>query len=927
MGANVMRPIKLIMSAFGPYANRVELDMDKLGQKGLYLIAGDTGAGKTTIFDAITFALYGEASGNVRQPTMFRSKYAAADVPTEVELTFSYLEKVYTVKRNPEYTRLSKRGGGETLQRADATLILPDGKVITKVKEVNGYIKEIIGLDRNRFSQVAMISQGDFLKLLFAETKERQTIFRDIFKTERYSILQEELKTKLSDLEVKYQKAESEIGVYISSVVCGKEDENVAEKLQEAKQGIIPIDDILELICEILKRDADAEERINKRLSKLEKQLEEVNINLGKGEEYQKTFESLELAEKEYQEKKPLLEKLKTEFENTKSKEGELEELGKEIALIKEKAPEYDILDEKRKTLVDISNSLENDKKELAKTYERFKTTEDSLQKIKIERQELENAQTKKERAVNKKEQAEAKKSKLEALAGDIKGYDDLYKRFNHAKEVYKKAIEKAGNLAKIYELKNKSFLDAQAGILAESLNEGELCPVCGSTSHPKLAKKPQDVPTESELEKLKKECDLAQGKASDASSKAGEIKGSAASLKDRIKKQSSELLGDCNLSGIMSKTTELLETVKNEIASLKSEIDFQTKRVERKEKLDVLIPNEENAVKALEKKINIIKEKVTVNSEKKKELISNIEERIVKLKYKSKPEAAEREKAISAKQTELKKAIENAENNYKSCESFFISLTGKIEHLKKQLSSSVKIDINEYQIKKGSLNEEKEILIEEQKDIGARLTANITAFKRIERVLADIKNIENKIFQVKSLSDTANGRTAGKEKVTLETYIQTTYFDRIISRANVRFMEASSGQYELKRRVGTDNNRSQSGLELDVIDHYNGEKRSVKTLSGGESFKASLSLALGLADEIQASAGGIKIDSMFIDEGFGSLDEESLRQAIKTLSEISEGNRLIGVISHVSELKERIDKQILVTKDREVGGKIEIIC
>lgn len=922
-----MRPIKLIMSAFGPYADRIELDMDKLGQKGLYLIAGDTGAGKTTIFDAITFALYGEASGAVRQPTMFRSKYAAADVPTEVELTFSYLDKVYTVKRNPEYTRLSKRGGGETIQRADATLILPDGNVVTKVKEVNGYITEIIGLDRNRFSQVAMIAQGDFLKLLFADTKERQTIFRDIFKTERYSILQEELKTKLSDLEVKYQKAENAMGVYISSVFCDKEDENAAEKLQEAKKGSIPIDDILELICDILKKDTDAEERIKKRLIKIEKQLEEVNITLGKGEEYQKAFETLELADKEYHEKKPLLDKLKTEFKEAKSKESELEELGKEIALIKEKVPEYDILDEKRRTLVEISNNLEKDKNELDKTYEKFKTTEDSLQKIKVERQELENAQPQKERAVNQKERAEVKKSKLEALAGDIKNYDDLYKRFNQAKETYKKAIEMATHIGKIYELKNKAFLDAQAGILAESLKEGELCPVCGSTSHPKLAKKSQDVPTERELNELKKECDLAQGKAADASSKAGEIKGSAASLKDRIKKQSSELLGDYNLSVVMGKITEILETLKNEIVSLKSEISRQTKRIERKEKLDILISKEENIVKTLENKINTLKEKITVNSEKKKELISNIEERVGRLKYKSKIEAIEREKTIFSKQAELKETIEKAEKNYKTCESSFISLTGKIEQLKKQTSSSVKIDVNGYQIKKRDLNKEKEILLKEQKTVGARLTANMTAVKRIESVLSDITEMENKLSQLKSLSDTANGRTAGKEKVTLETYIQTTYFDRIIARANVRFMEASSGQYELKRRIGADNNRSQSGLELDVIDHYNGEERSVKTLSGGESFKASLSLALGLVDEIQASAGGIKIDSMFIDEGFGSLDEESLRQAIKNLSEISEGNRLIGVISHVSELKEQIEKQILVTKDRKGGGKVEIIC
>ena len=245
---------------------------------------------------------------------------------------------------------------------------------------------------------------------------------------------------------------------------------------------------------------------------------------------------------------------------------------------------------------------------------------------------------------------------------------------------------------------------------------------------------------------------------------------------------------------------------------------------------------------------------------------------------------------------------------------------------MKELLKDREEIDEDKAAKRKKELTDQKNDADVHIKEINARASANRSIYKALKKQVESIADTEQKLRWVKALADTAGGNLQGREKVMLETYVQTAYFDRIISRANVRFMVMSGGQYELKRSSTADNNRSQSGLSLDVVDHYNGTERSVKTLSGGESFKASLSLALGLSDEIQASAGGIRLDTMFIDEGFGSLDEESLQQAMRALSGLAESDRLVGIISHVPELKEKIDRQIRVIKDRSGGSRVEII-
>ena len=372
-------------------------------------------------------------------------------------------------------------------------------------------------------------------------------------------------------------------------------------------------------------------------------------------------------------------------------------------------------------------------------------------------------------------------------------------------------------------------------------------------------------------------------------------------------------------------KVALLVHETKQELLRLRDSLGEIEKKLRRKAELDRVIPEHEKREKILQEQLRELDAAIMLGEEKEKNLQEQKTALEEKLLFDGKKGA---EAAIAARAEELtamKQALEKAESSYREAKETVTVLSGKIDQLKAQLADGELPDLEKERSRKVEVGKLRGELLNDRTRIHSRLDANRRIKEAISVKQKDITEIENKWIFVKSLSDTANGTVSGKEKVMLETYVQMTYFDRIISRANTRFMVMSGGQYELQRRKDAGNNRSQSGLELDVIDHYNGTLRSVKTLSGGESFKASLSLALGLSDEIQSSAGGIRLDTMFVDEGFGSLDEESLQQAIAALYDLTEGERLVGIISHVGELKERIDKQIVVRKDRSGGSRVEI--
>lgn len=921
-----MRPIKLIISAFGPYAGKIELNMDKLGTNGLYLITGDTGAGKTTIFDAITFALYGEASGNSREVSMLRSKYSDTETPSEVELTFLYAGKKYIIKRNPEYERRSKRGDKVTVEKPDATLIYPDGRIITKNKEVTNAVRDIMGIDRNQFLQIAMIAQGDFLKLLFAETKERQCIFREIFMTGYYQKLQDTLKFESLNLAKECEKLKSSVQQYINGSVCDENDE-LSLSLTKAKNGELLIDEVTELLDKIIKNDNKIENELDKQYSEIEKQLEIINTELGKAVEYKKVEDNLNKSEKEYTEKKSELEKLKTIFDNEKLKQPEREANDKDIAFIEAELPQYDEFEKRKKELTEIENKLKNDIISSNKNADKIQKMNEKIIELKKEQKALQNAGEQKEKLIREKEQAEDKKNKFMQIYEETKKYQQLYMKLSIVQEEYKKAYESADLLEREYQQKNTAFLNEQAGILAETLKSGQACPVCGSLEHPKIAIKSETAPSEVELNELKKEKDKALKKVNELSVNAGEIKGSVLTQRESINTEAVNLLDDFNFDNLPAEITKQVNFLDGFIEKTKGQIALEDKNIARKDELDKSIPTGEDMVKKFEELAAKLKEEIAAEKSQIEEFNKQIIFYLEKLKFSSKKNAEDKKVLLMEKKYDMQKVLEDAENKYGVLNKYHTELYGKINQLKKQLAEMDKIDTEKKEIIKRELTVKKSLISINIKAVHSRITANSMAVKNIRAKSYDLSVIEKKLSWVKSLSDTANGNLNGKSKIMLETYVQMTYFDRIIAKANTRFMVMSGGQYELKRRIEVDNNRSQSGLELDVIDHYNGTERSVKTLSGGESFKASLSLALGLSDVIQASAGGIRLDTMYVDEGFGSLDEDSLQQAIKSLESLTDGNRLVGIISHVTELKDRIDKQIVVTKENSGGSKVNIYC
>lgn len=919
-----MRPIKLTMSAFGPYAEETELPMEQLGENGLYLITGDTGAGKTTIFDAITFALYGEASGNDREPVMMRSKYAALETPTFVELIFSYGNHIYKIRRNPDYERPAKRGSGMTIQKAEAEFTFPDGRVITKNREVNEAVREIMGVDREQFSRIAMIAQGDFQKLLFAPTEDRKNIFRQIFKTERFYRLQGRLKEEAGALKVQWERQRDSVRQYISGLVCPKDD-MCGTELARAREGKLSTEDLFLLIDRLLEQDQEAEQAVMAEMAETDRQRRQVHEDLTRAGEIEKTRKALAQAEQFLKEKEALLEARKLEWERESAQRPLQEKLQEQITTLQHVLPQYEELDRNRKNLMEMKKIQEHAGDELKKLQTGFRNQSGELESLREEQRKLGDAGANLERFTAQKKAADQQHADLDRLKRALSEYADLQKQYEKAQAVYRQASQEAAECRQVYLAMNQAFLDGQAGILAEHLTEGQPCPVCGSVSHPHPAARGEAIPSEQELEAVKAASEQAQKDMAEKSAASGTVLGRLNGKRTDIEEKLAEQPGSCTFGEAEEKIRQRSKENDRKIATLKSLIREEKMRKERKQVLDIEIPEKEAALRKAEETLSHEKIAYAEREAGIGALLEQTEKLAASLMLKSRKEAEDRISELSYRKKGLEQECKEAETAYQNAQNEISHCRGQIISLKGQLRDAPKLDQEELRVRCDALDEQYAGIQNRLTDIRTRLAANTSARDQIRLQSEALSDTEKRWGWVKALSDTANGNLSGQEKVMLETYIQMTYFDRIIDRANTRLMVMSGGQYELKRRAEADNNRSQSGLELDVIDHYNGTTRSVKTLSGGESFQASLSLALGLSDEVQSSAGGIRLDTMFVDEGFGSLDEESLRQAVRALSALSEGNRLVGIISHVSELKERIDRQIVVTKDRTGGSRAEI--
>ena len=921
-----MRPIKLTMSAFGPYAGETVIDFDKLGSSGLYLITGDTGAGKTMIFDAIVYALYGRTGSAERAPGMLRSKYADSATPTFVELVFSCGGREYRVKRNPKYMRASKKKGGELAQEnPDCELEQTGRSVIARKTEVDEKIHEIIGLDRSQFMQIAMIAQGDFKKLLTASTDDRKAIFRQIFKTGNYEDLQRKLKDEFNRARARLSDADKSIRQYIGGIVCA-EDSDDSPLVDKAKRGEIPTTEVIRLLERLNDYDSDSLKEIDGELSGIDSRLAVVNADLGKAGEYNKAKAAAEAVKKQIDEAAVTLATLQTEADSAEEGCKEADSLTAEVGKLKAEMPDY----EKHESLIISLRTLDAEIKAASDKASALKAKLDSgkeeLSKLREERTALEGAPEEKLRLEAKRDEAVKTRTALERIRELIDGYEEESETLAAAQASCDKAILLAQQSADEYSALNSAFLREQAGILAEGLREGQPCPVCGSVSHPSPAEKSSAAPTEKQLKDAKKSADSAQKSAQRLSAECAKLRGSLDSGRASITKFLAE-------NGIDADITDAREIIGRRIAELSESIDKLAadiaavgRGIERRDRLDTLIPSKQEAADRLQNDIQDAEKELTAKSATKLQLAKQLEELKQGLRFESKQAAEECLKAQEDKIAGLRRRLETARKKHGEQKRMMEQLTGKKAQLEAQLAEADALDEGKLREEKDGLTARRDALNRRREAVSNRYSANVKTLRSILGKQAEAGKLEEHYRLTKSLSDTANGDVAGKDRISLEAYIQMTCFDRVIARANTRFMVMSGGQYEMKRRVDAENRKSQSGLDIDVIDHYNGSERSVSTLSGGESFKASLSLALGLADEVQSAAGGIRLDTMFVDEGFGTLDDESLRNAVNALAGLSEGNRLVGIISHVSELKEKIDRQIVIRKDRAGGSRAEII-
>ena len=920
-----MRPLKLTIAGFGPYALIQELDFSRLGTGGLYLITGDTGAGKTTIFDAITYALFGEASGDSREPSMLRSKYASADAPTYVELTFHHKDSTYTVKRIPGYTRAKNRGTGLTAQVATAELLCPDGHSVTKLKDVNQAIRDIIGLNREQFSQIAMISQGDFRKLLQAGTEERQKIFRDIFRTGFYVLLQSRLKDRAAEVGRETSDAARSIRQYVQGIACS-EDSVHSPDVAKAKDGQMPMAEFREVLDAIVEEDAKAAEKLKSQLSAVEKELDAVKMQLTKAQGRQDTEKQLEKQLEKVPGLSARLEEAEAAWNAAKDTEPRQDTLKEHLAVWKQQLPEYDNLEQ-------LKTQLETAKKGLAQAEQGRETAQQNqntlaneIKSLKAQQEGLSGTEAQKVQLSAQKQQAEDWKNKFTTLLSDIEGLTSEKNALGKLQAALEAAMDTSNRFLRIYNDKNMAFLREQAGIMASTLAEGMPCPVCGSVHHPSLAVLSESAPTEADVKVAKEKYEQANTEVNSVSGKAKEQNGIVTTMEKRVRSDIASLLPGTSLEDAPIAAQEKAAELQDEITQLENKLVEVEKSIRRKKELDEQIPRKEGEYQKAQAAFTEADTQIALRKRDIATLEKHLSELRSKLPFPDKKAALHQQEVGQRELVGLEQAQKKAEEDYRNGKEALSNAQTVIAQLREQLAAQPEWDTEALTNQQDSLEQQKKKIRQAQEDVHHRLASNKSAAANINSTATRLAELEQRYTWMKALSDTANGTVSGKQKIELETYIQGAFFDQILLRANIRLEKMSGGQYDLKRRAVADNLKSQAGLELDIIDHINASERSVNTLSGGESFLASLALALGLSDQVQMSTG-IRLDTLFVDEGFGSLDPEALSKAYNTLASLTEGNRLVGIISHVAELKERIDKQIVVTKNRDGGSTAEIIA
>ena len=781
-------------------------------------------------------------------------------------------------------------------------------------------------------------------------------IFRKLFKTEPYRVLQDRLKEERNACETEFKRLQGSIRQYIGGIEIDK-DSPLSVRGAAVIKGDVPLQETIAFIKEVIDEDDDAKASAEEKKAFIDEKLEKVNAVI-------RTCEDAAGLEKSIADDQKSLVENGAKLEEAEGKLTAAEEASKGAGALIERAAalegrlsDYDALADIKKNIQGQQNELAKLEQSVSETDGKLQKTEQALTADKAALKELQAAGVNLVQLQAALEKLQSRKQELEGLLDDLEDLETLQTVYDTKRNTYEKKANESNAAQEKYLSMNRAFLDEQAGVLAKELRDGEPCPVCGSTEHPMIAPVSEGAPSREDVDQARKTADKLSSEAEAASRDAAAAKVRAEEKEQAVAEMGIRMLGEeavikeepftgqsadgintRNVAAAFDRTAlddavnEALHKNKSESKELQAKISDEETRITKKEQLETSIPEQEKAATELRDTLSSLKQKqASTGSEL--ELLQGNQQRMEEcLDFSNKAEAQQEITSLRNQAKALQQAVTDAAADVNSRKQEQAALSGKIEVASKQLAALELGDAEQIAIRAKEAGDEKQQLLQEKAEndtkleiVGFRVRSNQKNLEEIEKAFADQQETEQRYRWVSSLADAANGKLSGKDKLMLETFVQMQYFDRVLENANTRLLKMTAGRYRLKRREDASNQKKQTGLDLNVIDYYNGSERDVKTLSGGESFDASLALALGLSDEVQARAGGIQLDTMFVDEGFGSLDEEALSRAMNALLALSESGRLIGIISHVREMKDKIDRQIVITKSIDGTSRVEV--
>ncbi len=1034
-----MRPITLEMNMFGPYAAPTRLDFTRLGEKGVFLITGDTGAGKTTLFDAIVYALYGNVTNIRRSGKDMRSDYAAPKDRTFVRLTFEHAGKTYLIERSPAYMRPALRRGGSDMIRQEAyvCLTMPDGKQYENFNDVDREIKELLRLDYTQFKQVAMLAQGEFLNLLLAGSRDREAIFRKLFATYDCEKISAVLSRRADALSRKAEESAREILFCLHSMLWPEgetpsfESAEDAERIGEAMNRTL---DALEARRAALKTQLESLDRTyseaiqareralrdNQQLSLLRQNQEQLSRLLAQNSQAdalrsrlsavsraltlrpqealvrtltQQSLEAehtLHLLALEREKAAELEKRSKKALEESPKWREEIEKLTFKAETLRLLMPKYEELNQLNASRNTLSQMILKREEQLSQLTEAQKQLGEAIETLTAHIEK--NAGAEAAFAANQGEM-----NALRTRAGRLQElHGELQKRLNASRALAVLAdkqetlTERFARAERVYGEANRAFLLAQAGVLAQSLRQGAPCPVCGSTEHPAPAQAAHDAPTEAALKEYERLVELRRGELNECRTQCAEASAQLTEIARRCEALAGHLEVDCELNAAyeailaarskyasleanavqltrqiseltagrqklaqlqqrLQPLAKLIEEASGALARLREQLAAADASAEsitqslgghgssitearqsllqaesRREQIAASLARAEEAGRQAERALQETDGRIQAVTGQKAQLSSELtaaqealKKGLAEQRFESEAEyqAAVRDipnqEAISANLAQYDRSVEKLQND--------------IDRLTRETDGRALTDLNETDRQLRAMQEENARLRREDASIASMIQNNRQMLRRIDALKPGYQAAKEDCARVERLSKLANGKTAGKYRISFEQYVQRSYLESILARANARLIRMTEGRFELRRREQL-KGLTDGALELDVMDYHCGRQRPVATLSGGEAFLASLALALGLSETISDEAGGVSIDTLFVDEGFGSLDPAALDQAIRTLMQLGEGSRLVGIVSHVSELRDRIPRQIVVTGSQDKGSSVRMI-